>query len=147
MNETNNILFTPLWHLRNNIWPQRSIHHPAKHPRRNILRLQSMTNYHHKMLHPRCVYGPKQLLRKKATGEKHTVCLYFSRDIHPIFPTFSKLIFKTVNGICVDDIKRKAVSVIYNMVIGKMLTYCCFEGWHFQLEIMSFSYRIIINCK
>ena len=26
-----------------------------------------------------------------------------------------------------------------------MLTYCCFEGWFFQLEIMSSSYQIIIN--
>ena len=48
------------------------------------------------------------------------VCLYFSRDIHPIFPTFIKLIFKAVNENCVDDIKRYAVPVIYNLDIEKM---------------------------
>ena len=47
----------------------------------------------------------------KTTGEKHIVCLYFSRDIHPIFLTFIKLIFKAVNESLVDDIKREAVPV------------------------------------
>ena len=66
----------------------------------------------------------QKTLKEKATGEKHIiVCLYFSRKIHPISPTFTKLILKTVNGSCVDDIKRKAVPVIYNTVIEKMLTY------------------------
>ena len=82
------------------------------------------------MLHPRCLWGPKsapglplnraqregtqvtqKTLRKKATCEKHMVSLYFSRDIHPISPTFIKLLFETVNGSCVHDIKRKAVLV------------------------------------
>ena len=33
------------------------------------------------------------------------VCLYFSCDIHPIFPTFIKLIFKAVNGTCIETSK------------------------------------------
>ena len=78
----------------------------------------------------------QKTLRKKTTGQKHiettreknVVCLYFSRDIHPIFPTFIKLIFKTVNRSCDNNIKKKAVPVIYNTVIENMLTYCCFEG-------------------
>ena len=101
------------------------------------------------MLHPRSGQGPKSVpeinpdrtqtnrtqvapkkLKKettgkkniKTTGEKHIVCLYFSRDIHPIFPRFIKLIFKAVNESCVADIKREAVPVIYNLGIEKMLT-------------------------
>ena len=74
-----------------------------------------------------------QLSQKKTTGEKHIVCLYFSREIHPIFPTFIKFIFKGINGSHVDDIKRQAVLVIYNTVIEKMLACCCIEGWLFQL--------------
>ena len=78
----------------------------------------------------------QKTLRKKTTGQKHiettreknVVCLYFSRDMHPILPTFIKLIFKTVNRSCDNNIKKKAVPVIYNTVIENMLTYCCFEG-------------------
>ena len=77
------------------------------------------------------------------------VCLYFSRDMHPISPTFINLIFKTVDGSCVYDIKRKAVQVTYNTAIEKMLTHCYFEGWFFQLEIMSSNllnfYQLQIN--
>ena len=92
------------------------------------------------MLHPSCVPNPaprcprqdsngtyevtQKTLTEKATGQKRIiVCLYFSRKIHPISPTFIKLILKTVNGSCVYDIKRKAVQVIYKTVIEKMLTY------------------------
>ena len=134
---------------------------------RNSLRQQLTTNYHHKMLHPRCGQGPKSApeippdrtqtertqvaqksFRKKAAGEKHIVCLYLSRDIHSIFPTFIKLIFKTVNGSYVGEMKRKAVPVIYNTIIEKMLMYCCFEEWFFQLEIvfqLPNYYRLQIN--
>ena len=91
-----------------------------------------MNNYHRKMLHPRCVWVPnppldtpdrtqtertqvtKKTLKKKGTGKNLIVCLYFSRDKHPISLTFVKLIFKTVNGMCVGGIKRKAFPVIYN---------------------------------
>ena len=92
-----------------------------------------MNNYHRKVLYPRCVWGPKstpeiypdrtqtectqvteKTLKKKRTGQNLIVCLYFPRDIYPISLTFIKLIFKIVNGMCVDDIKRKAVPVIYN---------------------------------
>ena len=86
-------------------------------------------------------------LMKKATGEKHIVCLYFSCNMHPISPTFIKLIFKTVNGSSVHDIKRKAIPVIYNTVNEKSLPYFCFGGLFFQLEIMFSSYRIFIDCK
>ena len=94
------------------------------------------------MFHPKCVWGPtfalemppdriqtertqvtQKTLSKKA-GKKHIICLYFSRDIHPMSPTFIRLNFKTVNGGCVDDIKRRAVPIIYNTAIEKMLTYC-----------------------
>ena len=84
---------------------------------------------------------------KKASGEKHKVCLYLSRDMHPISPVFINLIFETVNGSCVDRIKRKAVPVIYNTAVEKMLTYCCFEVWFFQLEIMSSSYQLIYQLQ
>ena len=75
----------------------------------------------------------------KTAGEKYIVCLYFSRDMQSIFPTFIKLIFKAINGSCAGDTKRKAVPVIYNTVFEKMLTYCWFKGL-FQLKIMSSSY-------
>ena len=125
-----------------------------------------MTNSHHKMLHPRSVRDPKyshevspertqtefaqvtkKTLRKKATGDKHIICLFFSSDIYLISPTFIKLIFKTVNGSCDNDIKRKAVPVIYNTVIEKLECFVVLKGGFFQHEIMYSSYRIFINCK
>ena len=131
----------PLRHLRNNIWPQRSIHHPAKHSRRNFLRQQPMT-ITTKCSTQLCMGSQIQpwdtpdktqtehtqvtqkTLTEKATGEKHIiVCLYFSRKIHPISPTFTKLILKTVNGSLRWRHQKKAVPVIYNTVIEKMLTY------------------------
>ena len=109
-----------------------------------------MNSYHHKMLHPRCIWGPKPVpeippnrtqtelkktLRKKAIGKKHVFCLYLSRDIHPIFSTFIKLNFKTVYGSWNDDIKKRAVQVIYNTIIENMLTHCCFKGWYFNFKL------------
>ena len=119
---------------------------PCQSPKKELSAI-TVNDYHHKMLHLRCVRGSKSALEippgrnqtermqvtqitlgKKATGDKHRFCLCFSQDIHPISPTFIKLLFKTVTGSCVDDIERKAVPVIYNTVIEKMLTYCSFEG-------------------
>ena len=132
-----------------------------------------MTNYQHKKLRPRCAQGPESAseirpgtkCKRKAhmniwTSYAHSIhaprpgsnrlkaynFLYFWRYIHFISPTFLKLIFKTVNGSCVDNIIRKAASVFYISVIEKNLTYCCFEGWFFQFEIMSSSYEIMISC-
>ena len=127
----------PLRHLRNNIWPQRSIHHPAKHSRRNFLRQQPMT-ITTKCSTQLCMGSQIQpwdtpdktqtehtqvtqkTLTEKATGEKHIiVCLYFSRKIHPISPTFTKLILKTVNGSCVDDIKRRLFQLFTTQLLKK----------------------------
>ena len=87
----------------------------------------------------------QKMPRKKPTGEKH-ICLYFSCDIHPILPTFIKLTFKTVHEVALTTSKGRLFQ-LFTTVIEKMLTYCCFEGWFFQLEIMPLSYRIIINYK
>ena len=72
---------------------------------------------------------------KKTTGEKHRVSLYFSRDIHPIFPKFLKLIFKAVNANCVDDIKRKPLPVIYNSIMEQMLSIMVLKGGFFNLKL------------
>ena len=61
------------------------------------------------------------------TGKKHIVCSYFSH--HPIFPTFIKIIFKTVNASCIDNIVRKAFPVVYNTINEKMVAYCCLLFW------------------
>ena len=63
------------------------------------------------------------------------VCLNFSRDIHPIFPTFIKFIFKAVNGTCIDDIKRNALPVIYNRVIEKCRRIVVLKGGFFNLKL------------
>ena len=66
--------------------------------------------------------------------------------MHPISPVFINLIFETVNGSCVDRIKRKTVPVIYDTTVEKMLTYCCFEVW-FNLKLCPLVIDLFINCK
>ena len=83
---------------------------------------------------------------KKMKQEKHITFYTFDATYILSPQHFSSLFFKTVNGSCVDNIIRKAASVFYISVIEKNLTYCCFEGWFFQLEIMSSSYQIMISC-
>ena len=124
-----------------------------------------MTNCQYKMLHLSCVWGPTSALEippdmtqtertqftqktlSKKAGEKYIVCLYFSRDVHPMSPTFIKLIFKTVNESCVDDIKRRAVPAFYDTAIKNFWCIVDLKGGFFNLKLCSLVIEFLSNAN